>query len=442
MTSEPTVPSRPDALLIRTKLAPPVLLADLVDRPRLFQQLDAASTHRLALLSAPPGFGKTTLVAQWLERQGEPFAWLSLDRFDRSPERVVRYLVAAVEFATSHRLHETEALLAARVAPPFDHLCEVFVSELAALDHRLIIALDDYHSVASEPVHGLIERVVMALPAYLHLVVLTRRDPPWPLGHWRGRGWLVELRGRDLRFSLEEARSFFAAGAPELLSDTAVQGLLARAEGWAAGLRMMLLSLRDAPHPEERARAFSGRDRLVVDYLMTEVLAAQPREILEFLTATAPLPRFCASLCDHLLEGDSTRPPAREILARLEQNNLFLVSLDNEGEWYRYHHLFQDLLLHHLPDLAQPGRRDEIGRRAGEWFAREGAIEEALRHWIDAGELEISSARTCAPRSTRTCPDVCSPSGSTSFPRGPSTDGFRSWSRTPTAGASAGTFPP
>ena len=382
---------RPDPALIRTKFARPPGRPGLVERQRLLDLLDQAGARRITLLSAPPGFGKTTLVTQWLTRQSGPAAWLALDRGDSDPERFVRYLVAAIEENTLRRLPESAALLASRTPPPFAYLCEVLVAELAATDERLVLVLEDYHAIKSEPIQRLVERLVQTMPTSMHLLVLSRVDPPWPLGHWRAQGWLGELRARDLRFSLEEARRFFAGERGLPLSSATVERLHARAEGWIAALRLLQLSLRDSPRPEERAREVVGADRLVADYLMTEVLAVQPPEIREFLTVTAPLSRFSAPLCDQLLAGRGPAPPARESIARILRENLFLVALDAGGEWYRYHHLFQDLLLNHLPDLARPERRVEIERLAADWFAREGFVEEALGHLTQAGAVDAAT---------------------------------------------------
>ena len=383
---------RPDPVLIRTKFSRPPTRPEFVERPRLLDRLDnAVEEHRVVMVSAPPGFGKTTLVTQWLARHRVPAAWLSLDSSDSDPERFVRYLVAAVEEGTAHRLPKSTALLASTAPLPFDYLCEVLVSELAAAEGPLSLVLEDYHVVESALVHGLIERLVPAMPRSMHVIVLSRVDPPWPLGHWRAQGWLGELRARDLRFSLEEARRFFAGERGAVLSNGTIEKLHAQAEGWIAALRLMQLSLRDSPRPEERARAFSDTEHVVADYLVAEVLAVQPPEIWNFLTVTAPLSRFSAPLCEHLLAGRAAEPPARETLDRVLHRNLFLAPLDADGEWYRYHHLFQDLLLHHLPDLARPERRAEIDRAAGEWFAREGFVEEALGHLINAGAIDAAA---------------------------------------------------
>jgi LuxR family maltose regulon positive regulatory protein len=380
---------RPD--LIRTKFSKPPNRPEFVERHRLLDQLGKVVEHRVTLVSAPPGFGKTTLATQWLARLRIPGAWLSLDKSDSDPERFVRYLVAAIEESTPKRLSESAALLAARMHPPFEHLCEVLVSELAAGKTPLILVLEDYDTVESNQVHGLVERLVQNMPPSLHLLVVSRVDPPWPLEHWRARGWLAEVRARDLRFTLEEAGRFFAAERGAGLSSDIIEKLHARAEGWIVALRLVQLSLRDASRPEEQARVLSGTDRLVASYLVSEVLAAQPPEIQRFLTVTAPLARFSAPLCDHLLAGRAAEPPARETLARIIHLNLFIVALDSEGEWYRYHHLFQSLLLHHLPELGRPERRAEIDRAAAKWFAREGFVEEALRHLINAGAIDAAA---------------------------------------------------
>jgi len=382
---------RLDPVLIRTKFSRPPSRPEFVERRQLLDRLDeTVEQHRITLVSAPPGFGKTTLATQWLARQRVPGAWLALDRGDSDPERFVRYLVAAVEDGTPHRLPKSTSLLAATTPPPFDYLCEVLVSELTAAQARMVLVLEDYHLLESKHVHSLIERLVSAMPPSMHLLVLSRVDPPWPQAHWRAQGWLGEVRARDLRFSLEEARQFFAGERGVALSSGTIERLHAWAEGWVAALQLVQLSLRDSPRPEEQARALSGTGQFVADYLVAEVLAAQPPEILRFLTVTAPLKRFSAPLCDHLLAGRD-EPPARKTLARILRLNLFLVPIDADGEWYSYHHLFQDLLLHHIPDLARPERRAEIDHAAGEWFAREGFVEEALGHLINAGAIDSAA---------------------------------------------------
>lgn len=383
---------RPDGVLIRTKLTRPPTRPEFVERRGLVERLDmAVEQHRITLVSAPPGFGKTTLTTQWLAQQPVPTAWLALDKADSDPDRFVRYLVAAVGDSTPHRLPETAALIAARTPLPFAYQCEVLVSELAAARSPLILVLDDYQTLESTEIHSLVERLVQTMPPSMHLLVLSRVDPPWPLGRWRAKGWLGDLRARDLRFSIDEARRFFAAERGADLSNSTIERLHARAEGWVAALRLMQLSLRNSPRPEEKARAFAVTDQLVADYLVAEVIAAQPPEIRNFLTVTAPLPRFSAPLCAHLLAGRPKEAPARELLARVLHLNLFLVPLDADGEWYRYHHLFQDLLLHHLPGLSRPERRAEIDRAAAEWFAREGFVEEALGHLISAGAIDAAA---------------------------------------------------
>jgi LuxR family transcriptional regulator, maltose regulon positive regulatory protein len=382
---------RPDRVLIRTKFTRPPGRPEFVERRGLLERLDrAVDQHRVTLISAPPGFGKTTVTTQWLALQQVPTAWLALDKSDSDPERFVRYLVAAIEEGTPQRLPMSTALAAARTPHPFDYQCEVLVSELAVAESRLVLVLDDYHTVESPEVHRLVERLVQTMPPSMHLLVLSRVDPPWPLGHWRAKGWLGDLRARDLRFSLDEARRFFAEERGAVLSSGTIEKLHARTEGWVAALRLVQLSLRGSTRPEERARAFSGTEHLVADYLMEEVLAFQPPEITRFLTVTAMLPRFSAPLCDHLLAGEATEP-ARETLARVLRLNLFLVTLDADGEWYRYHQLFQSLLLHHLPDLARRERREELDRSAAEWFAREGFVEEALAHLINAGAIDAAA---------------------------------------------------
>ncbi|HEX9186685.1 MAG TPA: helix-turn-helix transcriptional regulator, partial [Vicinamibacteria bacterium] len=362
--------------------------AQLVARPRLLDRLDEGSARRVSLIAAPAGYGKTTLALQWLAERVGDSAWISLDDRASELERFMAYLVEAIRGVRPHALPGTAALLDARTPPPRSYLVECLLAELALVDAPLVLALDDCHSIASRDVHDLVRGMVESLPPGVHLLALGRTDPPWPLARWRGRGWVSELRARDLRFDRGEVREFFASADALALDPSDLDLLGDRTEGWPAGLQLARISIAQAPDPRERARRFSGDDRLVVDFLMSEVLAVQPPELRELLAVTAPLDRFCAPLCAHLLEG---RVPARNagaLLDRLEQGNLFLVPLDAEHRWFRYHHLFRDLLLRHLAEAGSAEVRARVAGRAAAWFAREGLVEEAIGLWVAAGELD------------------------------------------------------
>jgi len=379
-----TVPSD----LIPAKLHRPPLRPEFVARPALVSRLDQGLEGRVMLVSAPAGYGKSTLAAQWLaSASAPPAAWLSLDALDSDLDRFARYLVAALRTIDPGCLSKTESLLSAQMLPPREHVAETLAAELGEVGPAVLV-LDDYGVVRGDDVHGLIRSLVPLLPDTLHLVIVSRVDPPLPLGLWRTRLWLHELRGGDLRFSQGEVGALFHAPDAVHLSDDAIALLHDKTEGWIAGLRLAMMSLSEAVDPEARVRAFSGSDRLIMDYLMEEALAVQPTEIRELLALTAPLERFCAPLCDYLLGDRARLLDSRQVLDRLYRHNVFLFPLGALDGWYRYHHLFRQLLLDRLNELLPGGRRDEISRRAGAWFAREGWIEEGLQYLVAAGDLD------------------------------------------------------
>jgi len=378
-------------LLIRSKLERPPLPGRLVPRPRLLERLHAASAAGVTLIVAPAGYGKTTVALQWLDTFAGEVAWLSLDRADRDRDRFARYLVAALGETSGAGFDACRALLEAHARPPWSYFGETLVAELEGLSEPTVLVLEDYHLIDAPEVHDLVELMVHRSPPSLHIAVMTRVDPPWPLARWRTQGWLNELRARDLRFSIEETGEFFASTAGLTLSRATVESLHRRTEGWIAGLRLAQLSLADSRDPDRDGRELSGTDRQIADYLVDEVLAAQPSEVLEFLAASALMERFSAPLMAHLLADRADAENVRRILSLLERNNLFLVPLDTDRQWYRWHHLFRDLLLGHMRHLVSPDFRGRVNREAGAWFAREGLVEEALDHWIPAGELDAAA---------------------------------------------------
>lgn len=379
----------PESTVIPAKLEPPRIRRGFIERPSLLVRLDHSLEGRVTLISAPAGYGKSTLVSQWLCGPSAPAsAWLSLAHQDSDLERFSKYLVAALRRVQPECLPNTDELLGSQFLPSPEYLAETMVAEISEFRQRVVLVLDDYASIREESVHGLVDSLVQHLPETLHLVVLSRVDPPLPVALWRSRHWLHELRGIDLRFSREEARQFFDAAEDLRLSDEAIDTVHRKTEGWIAGLRLALLSLSGSTDPEEQVRDFSGSDRLIVDYLLAEALGAQPPEVREFLALTAPLERFCAPLCDHIVADRPRAPGYRKMIERLERANVFLVSLGPTGGWYRYHHLFRELVLEHFDELVPPMSREEIFRRAGEWFSREGWLEEGLQYLLAANDLD------------------------------------------------------
>ena len=378
--------------VLHTKLNRRAVDSKWIQRPRLITRLDDGLKNRLPLISAPAGYGKTTLAVQWINHIPGHSAWLSLDKKESDPDRFLRYVIASIRTVVSEFGANTLPLLLSPNLPPPDYLADAMVSDLASLKKPLVIALDDYHTIDSDAVQTIISRMVQHLPENIHVVICTRMDPPWPLGLWRARQWLTELRAADLCFSKEEAQFFFVRRVGKPFATEVIDRIQSRTEGWVAGLQLAYLSLADAENPEQFARSFSGSDRQIVDFLMDEVLSRQTAEIKNFLYVSAMIERFCAPLCDFISKGSFGKVDSGKFIAKLDRENLFLVPLDNERRWYRYHHLFQSLLMQHLKENLSPKSKTRIHRLAGEWFAGQGLIEEALRHLIAADDIDAAAA--------------------------------------------------
>ena len=379
-------------MLIQTKLNRPTIGTNFVERPRLISRLNEAQKGRVTLISAPAGYGKTTLALQWLDQRRIPAVWFAVDEMDSDPDRFLSYLVAAVRTFIPEFGSAIQRVLSSPQLPPPEHLADAVANDLAALKQPLLIVLDDYHRLTSKTVNEIMTRVLQYLPEKLHVLLLTRRDPPLPLGLWSTRQWLVELRAADLRFTREETRAFFEKRARKRLSDQTVAYLNGRTEGWVAALQLVQLSLTSAEDPEQLVRRHVDSERSITDYLMDEVISRQPAEVIDFLAITGILDRFCAPLCDYLLPEHKAGLDIRGIISRIEKENLFLVALDDARSWYRYHHLFHGLLKQHLKKYLSPERISQFHQRAGQWFAGQGLIEEALHHFITAGDVDTAAA--------------------------------------------------
>jgi LuxR family maltose regulon positive regulatory protein len=376
--------------LLATKLFVPRPRPDLVPRPRLLARLDAGlDAGRCSLLSAPAGAGKTSLLAAWLAQLDRPVAWVTLDERDQDVGQVLRYLVAALQTIAPECGREALAWLEAPGSPPPEVVLAGLVNDLVALPAPGLLVLDDYHLVRAPAVHAAVAFLVDHLPTTMHLVVASREDPPLPLPHLRAGNQLTEVRAADLAFSLEEAAAFLGPGMGLRLAEGQVAALVDRTEGWAAGLQLAGLALRDRPDPAAFVAAFTGEHRLVADYLMAEVLERQPPPIRRFLLATGVLDRLCAPLCDALLAPDGG--DSQEVLEELERANLLLVPLDDERVWYRYHHLLADALRARLAREAGPEAAAALHRRASVWFGREGLLPEAIGHAL-AGDAPEDAA--------------------------------------------------
>lgn len=352
--------------VLTTKLYPPLQSEGFISRHRLTDQLKTGLNRRAIIISAPPGFGKTTLISAWLATgDGKKVAWYSLDEDDNDPARFFRYIAASLQTVEPDSVPKLDSLLKADSANPRE-LTIALLNDLSEFSSKSVaLVLDDYHHITQQPIHDALTYLIDHLPNNIHLVFISRADPPLPLGRWRVRGQLTEIRADDLRFSEAEAAQFLNQSMGLALSADDIRTLEARTEGWVAGLQLAALSLQKSANPGEVISAFAGSNRYVADYLTDEVLARQPESLREFLLKTSILERFNASLCDHLLQSDTSE----SMLMELERANLFIIPLDAESNWYRYHHLFADLLKRRLAQ-AISGEVANLHRRAAEWFEK------------------------------------------------------------------------
>jgi LuxR family maltose regulon positive regulatory protein len=348
-----------------------------------------AKGGKLTLISAPAGFGKTTLVREWITRCGRPAAWLSLDEGDNDLTRFLSYLIAALQ---TIKAGLGESLLATFQTPQLqvaETILTVLLNEIITITQGFILVLDDYHVIDSKPVDTALAFLVERLPPQMHLVIATREDPRLPLARLRARGQLTELRAADLRFTPAEAADFLNRVMGLNLSAEDISALEIRTEGWIAGLQLAALSIQGLPDAASFIRSFTGSHRFILDYLIEEVLERQPENIQAFLLRTSILDRMCGPLCDAVLNS----PPAfgQETLEYLDRANLFIIPLDEERRWYRYHHLFGDLLRQRL---GQPRELPEYHLRASAWYETNDDLAEAFEHAFAAGDFDRAARLT------------------------------------------------
>ena len=370
--------------VLTTKLSIPLLRSQAVSRPRLVERCNRALGCSLTLISAPAGFGKTTLLGEWVAKRAShlPVAWLSLDDADNDPARFWRHFIAAVRTLYGEAGTEALELLDSGQQAPIPNILTELLNDLAAVKTDFFLILDDYHFIQSPPIHDGMAFFLEHLPARMHLIIATRIDPPLPLPRLRGRGQLQDIRGDDLRFTREELAAMMTALDCPTLETDQMEALSSRTEGWAAGFKMAVLSLKDRPDISSFLEDFTASPRYIMDYLIEEVLGRQPEEERDFLLRTSILGRLSPSLCDTLTGGTD----GRKILQNLEKKNLFIVRLDGAGEWYRYEHLFADLLRHQLELGYDTGKIAELHSRASRWYEANGYIEEAVHHATAAND--------------------------------------------------------
>lgn len=381
---QPVIP----VTVLETKLYVPRPREGRVTRPRLSERLDRGVRSKLVLVSAPAGFGKTTLLTEWLAGRspngdGGSAAWLSLDPGDNDPAHFWTYVIAGLRSLAPSMGATALDLLQDPQALPVQAVLTTLLNDLGAVDDDVVLVLDDYHVIESREVHEAMAFLLDHLPPQLHLVIASRADPPLPLARLRARGELVEVRAADLRFTAEEAASYLNGAMGLQLTATEVATLEGRTEGWIAALQLAALSMQGRDDAADFITGFAGDDRYVVDYLVEEVVQRQPQEVQEFLLQTSILSRLTGSLCDAVADASGSRA----MLQTLERGNLFLVPLDDQRRWYRYHHLFADVLHARLLD-ERPDLVPDLHRRASAWYADNAEPAEAIRHAMAGGDVQ------------------------------------------------------
>jgi LuxR family maltose regulon positive regulatory protein len=401
--------------LLTTKLYIPPTRPEFVSRPRLIERLSEGLHRKLTLVSAPAGFGKTTLVSDWLRQLDVPIAWVSLDESDNDPVRFLTYFVAALQTIEARQEPAGDigqgalGMLQSPQLPPTEAVLTSLINDIAAIPDRFVLVLDDYHLIETQPIHDALTFLLEHLPPQMHLVIASRDNPLLPLPRLRARGQLTELRATDLRFASSEASEFLNQAMGLNLSAEDIAALETRTEGWIAGLQLAAISMQGHEDATRFIKSFTGSHHFVLDYLLEEVLHQQPESIQTFLLHTSILDRLTGSLCDAVLSlGAGERgskgefspaplppsPPAhrpsasgQETLEYLQHANLFIVSLDEERRWYRYHHLFADLLRQRLPQKL-PDRVPMLHIRASEWYEQNGFADEAIEHALRGEDFE------------------------------------------------------
>lgn len=394
--------------ILVTKLFVPLPRMKVVPRPRLTERLNEALQGKLTLVSAPAGFGKTTLVSAWVSHfrlpilgfgldapaaqsiqnpksklQNRAVAWLSLDEGDNDPTHFLTYFVAALQTIAPQLGEEVLDLLQSPQPPPIESMLADLLNEITTISDAFVLVLDDYHVIDAQAVDQALTFLLEHLPPQLHLVITTREDPLLPLARLRARGELTELRAADLRFTPDEATTFLNQVMGLDLTAEEVAALESRTEGWIAGLQLAALSMQGRADVSGFIRAFAGDNRYIVDYLVEEVLQRQPEQVRSFLLQTSILERLSGPLCDAVTD----QAAGNMLLGTLERGNLFVLPLDDQRHWYRYHHLFADVLYAHLID-EQPERVPILHRRASEWYEQNGLRADAVRHALAAKDFE------------------------------------------------------
>ncbi len=380
--------------ILTTKLYIPPRRPNAVPRPRLIDRLSQGANGKLSLITAPAGFGKTTLVTEWLAQLPEgdrQIAWISLDESDSDPVHFLIYVIAAVQTQRPEFGQLSLASLTTPPSPNFEIIAHDLLNEWAQNSRPLLLVLDDYHAITDEATHRILNTLIDYAPPHLHFVITSRDTPPLALPRWQVRGQLTEVQAGDLRFTPLETQHFLRGTMGLSLDEQAVVALETRTEGWVAGLQLAAISLRGTQNADIFIDAFTGRDRRVADYLLSEVLERQSPEIQQFLLRTSILDRFNASLCDALLGRAQPQFQAQQFLEALEATDLFIVPLDNERYWYRYHHLFAQLLRQRLQNALTAKEIARLHLRAAKWYEAHQRYDEAIPQALQAADFEYAA---------------------------------------------------
>lgn len=376
-----------DVPLLQTKLYIPPTRNEFVARPRLIEKLNQGLPGKLTLISAPAGFGKTTLLSDWLRQIDRPTTWLSLDENDNTPTRFLTYFIAALQGVEAEIGKTAHSQLQLPQPPPLEVLLTILINDMIAFAQQFVLVLDDYHLIDAAPLHQALTFLLDNSPPNLHLVIASRADPPFSVAHLLARGQANEIRAQDLMFSAEETAILLNQINTLNLSPADIEALETRTEGWIAGLQLAAISLHRLAPADRHAFIinFAGNDRYILDYLMTEVLQQQSTARQTFLLYTALLNELNADLTAAVT--DSTPTETQAMLQALEQENMFLIPLDNRREWYRYHHLFADLLRNRLAQL-HPELIPTLHQRASAWYAAHNRLDAAIQHSLAANDME------------------------------------------------------
>ena len=379
-----------ESQLLATKLFVPRPRPGLVARPRLIERLSGSRDCPLIVVSAPAGFGKTTILTQWIAEKRPPgsTAWVSLDEGDGDPVRFWDYVIAALRKLRPDVGETASTMLHSPQPYPLESVLTALINDLTATPGDLAIVLDDYHLIKTDVIHDGVAFLVEHAPPGMHVVISTRTNPDLPLARLRGRGFVIEMRADDLRFTADEAIDLLQELLGTAVPPEQLDALNTKTEGWAVGLKMAALSLQGRPDIGALVASFAASNRYVMDYLLEEVLQLQSAEVRDFLLKTSVLQKLCGPLCDALVGSKGSESTLR----KLENANLFIVPLDDAGQWYRYHHLFGDLLQHHLEVISGAEQVTDLHVRASQWYEEQDLVDDAVRHSLTAKDWSRATA--------------------------------------------------